>query len=210
MLFVDIKQVLDSSEADVIRYGLLEAVPERLEYPHVFVPTLFRKHPGKWQAWLARALGCSSAFYCGEFLRGHKSSKVIVRLNSKILKHGIHQPDACEQDTIFSTSEELVLLHYYCVSFASWKEKYESRCVELVDGRIPEGRFSPSREKQFYEYCRASRGGDSELILLYKRLYFIARPMRAVLLWIGMLEIVVLGQGRWAAIGCQEEDSSPG
>ena len=47
----EIKHVLASSPADVIRYELLEAVPEQEEYAHIFMPTLFRTRPNQWQVW---------------------------------------------------------------------------------------------------------------------------------------------------------------
>lgn len=189
----DIKKVLAASKADVITYKLLEAVPEKDDYDHIFLPTLFRIRPRKWQIQASRALGCSDAFYCNEYLRGHKSSKVLVRLNSKVLKHGVHQPEACAADTVFTESNELTLLHYYSVGYSSWKEKYEIHINELKSGYNPEEWFAPSRQKQFQDYIKARSVGDKQLVALYRDVYMIPNRMRRVLFALGMLKTVDLG-----------------
>lgn len=190
----DIKQVLRNCQADALKFSLMEAVSEQETYEHIFIPTLFKKRPNKLQIWAAKILGCSQCFCEGEYFRGHNSSKMLIKISSKIKKYGIHEPEQCDDDTLIQETNELRLLHYDSIGLSNWKAKFEGRAQELVEGDNLSEFFGNYRLKQFQDYLQARSEGDSQLATLYKRLYIMSKRQKQILFFLGMLERVILNQ----------------
>lgn len=147
----------------MILYQLLEAVAEQETYAHIFLPTLFRKKTATMAGLDLQSSGVLTLFYCGEDLRGHRSSKVLVQLSSRIKKDGLHQPDDYEADTVFNESNELRLLHFDSIGIADWKAIFETRISEFPSINSIKKEFSPSSLKQVQDYIHVkNRGGGDQ------------------------------------------------
>lgn len=190
----DIKKVLRDCRADALKFCLLEAVSDQEVYEHIFMPTLFKKRPNNLQIWAAKTLGCSRFFYGGKYFRGHKSSKMLIKVSPKIQKYGIHKPDRYDHDLIIREISELRLLHYHCIGLSNWKVKFEERAQELLESDNLNKGFVNYSGPQLQDYLEARSEGDSQLLALYKRLYIMSKREKRILFFLGMLEEVVLNQ----------------
>lgn len=190
----DVKKILLNCRADALRFRLLEAVSDQEFYEHIFMPTLFKKESSNLQIWTAKILGLSKLFYQNKYFRGHKSSKMVIKVSSKIEKYGIHKPDQCDHNFIVKEVDELRLLHYYCIGFSNWASKFEERAQELLESNNLKKHFVNYSGPQFQDYLQARNEGDQQLVALYRRLHKISKREQQILFLLGMLEEVVLSQ----------------
>lgn len=182
----DIKNILDDYNADGVRFELLEAVADKKHYDHIFLPTLFKKKSSKIQIKLAGLLGCNRSIYDGEYLRGHMSSKMAIKLDGKIIKHGIHEPLEYGAPIEVIDTKKIQLLHYDCIGINNWKLKWGRR----LDGSAAAENMRGNRKRQFSEYKRAADSGESELMRTYEYLHTIPISEKLILTMLGMLEKV--------------------
>ncbi len=182
-----LKAVFAKSNADIIRFSLFEAVSESETYDHIFIPTLFRKKSNQLQITLAKILGCSNAIYDGEYLRGHRLSKIAVRISKKIDQYRIHKVLG-SKDLIREETKKIQLLHYDGVGMDSWKLKWDRR----LDGTAKEISLRDNRKKQMRLYKNAKQNGNIELKSLFKRMHFIPEQEKKYLYILGMLKKIKL------------------
>lgn len=186
-----IKRALENCNADVLRFKVMEAVSERINYDNIFIATLFKNEPSDAKIKAAKMLGCSQAFFKDEYFRGHTASKMAVKLSQKIQKHGVHGPREYDKNsTIFKNTDEISLLHYDCVGFVSWNTKWGER----HDGSCKTVSMRENRKSQLLAYGHAKQAGPEALSTLYKRFQIIPRREKVVLTLLGMLQKVKLEQ----------------
>ncbi len=185
-----IKHIFNNCDHDGIRFTLLEALPTKEKYGHIFKPTLFKKKAGVKSRELASLLGCRNTLLDGEYFRGHTSSKMAVRMSDRIKQFKIHDAEAIDGHLNVYSSPEIFLLHYDCVGIESWKEKWDRR----IDGSGMAKGLRKNRAKQMQLYQEAKIKGDHYLTKLYRRLYLL--PVHeVVLLWvIGLLKRVSINK----------------
>lgn len=175
--------LLNNCNADLLKFEVLEAVSEKKEYEHIFVPSLFKRTPNQFQIKLAQLFGCRSAIYNGEFFRGHLASKVAVKISENILSLGIHGPKFSSGDVILKSTRRIKLLHYDCIGFEAWKRKWSRR----FDGTATASEMRENRQQQFDEFRSALEEGDEALSVLYQKMQVIPKKERAVLHKLNML-----------------------
>jgi hypothetical protein len=187
----DIRGILESCSADVLRFKVLEAVSEQENYENIFTATLFRNESSKTKIRVAKLLGCSRAFYQNEYFRGHTVSKVAVKLSSRIQTHGVHGPKQYDRKTTsFENTNEVALLHFDCVGFDSWNRKWGGR----ANGSCISVTMRENREQQLQAYIEVTKAGRLAQVELYKRLHIITGYEKGVLFLLGMLKRVRIKQ----------------
>jgi len=139
-------------------------------------------------ALLGRLAGCGGAFFDGEYFRGHIFGKSLVRTSLEALELGLHLPVAREH-LMMRVSRAGCLLHYDCMTFESWLEKWRRRFDG--SGRATKMRKSRSRQGDlFWDLYRA--GSIPALESLYQRLYFLPAHEQERLLSLGLLRRIQL------------------
>ncbi len=185
-----LNEILMSSNADVLRFRVMEAVAEKSRYDHIFEPTLFKINANPKRVKLARLLGCFNAIYDGEYFRGHLASKTATRLDADVRQHGIHGPSGFDKTLIRKRTKDIALLHFDCIGMVDWAAKCESRiqtsATTNTDELAPTGN-RPNRKNQFWQYVAAKQQGNEALTKLYRKLYIIPRRERLILKALNML-----------------------
>lgn len=200
-----IKHTLENCDADVLRFKVMEAASEKMNYDNIFTATLFKNEPSDVKIKAAKMLGCSQAFFKDEYFRGHTASKMAVKLSQKIQKHGVHGPREYDKNsTIFSNTNEISLLHFDCVGFDNWNTKWGSR----HDGTCKSVTMRENRKNQLRAYSQAKQEGQKALSDLFKRLQVIPRRDKIVLTLIGMLQRVKLEQSLFQSHHSDRKQSS--
>ena len=176
---------------EVISFQVLEAVPEQLEYEFMFAEVrLFKRTHRRLNRIffaLAKALGCKSVFYNGEYFRGHHC-KTALRTGASVKSMGIHEP-VKDDERPFETIKvrHIKLLHYDACAFTTWRKKWSIR----LDGTISVN-VRGNRKQQWEEIDQAFRQGEGKLTDLYKRMHFVSRRQQHVLRCLGLLENIRL------------------
>ncbi len=179
-----IRQALSKTDAGVVRFAVREAVSDREQFDSIFEPALF-KVPTHWlKVKLAGLLGCRRSIYHGRYFRGHLTSKAAVRIRDNIVDLGIHGPDTCPGDLTVIFNAEILLLHFDCIGFENWCQKWGRRADNTAFAQS----LRDNRLKQFRAFADAQRAGDTALHELYRRLHVIPRYERWILQKLGMLE----------------------
>jgi hypothetical protein len=175
--------VLSRYSADVVRFAMKEAVADHDHYTSRFQATLFREPlttEGRRRLASLPPADLDGILFEGEYFRAHSASKVAVRLNSRLLRMGIHGP---ERPTMTEAqTSQIVLLHYDCVGIDDWKRKWLRR----MDSSGTAIGMRPARAKQLYLF-KAVYGDESRERALYGRLHKVSPRQRALLLAIGLL-----------------------
>ena len=181
---IDIKSILGNCNADVLRFKVMEAVSEKVNYDNIFSASLFKTESSTTKIKIARLLGCSRMIFRNEYFRGHTASKVAVRLSAAIQTHGVHGPKKYDRKTTsFENTHEISLLHFDCVGFDSWNRKWGGR----YDGTSLTVTMRENREQQLQAYIRATEAGRYAQAKLYRRLHIITGYEKGVLFLLGML-----------------------
>lgn len=183
-----IEALLATTDADALKLEMMEAVSERLDYPDIFEPRLFKRAPGRVRAGAARLLGCFRAFRYGEYFRGHTESKCLVRLAGGVLKMGVHKPLEWTDEPRLNHTTEIQLLHFDGVGFADWDAKWSARADSNFGLR-------PARRRQLEAYRKAAASGRAARIELFRKSQMIPHREQMVLGWLGLLQTIVLDAG---------------
>jgi hypothetical protein len=179
-----------TSEADVVTFRVMEAVPEALDYASGFREiTLFRDWPraARHRARIARRIGCEGAFLDGAYFRAHQL-KSAVRLRSEIGHMGNHIPYEAEGRPLRTAYYPRVrLLHYDCGGYASWLRKWLPR----IEGKVSNtGDGSRARQAELIrDAIERSPEGPVEA---YRRIYWMRPREKAVLRALGLLRRIEL------------------
>jgi hypothetical protein len=194
---------------DFLVFGTLEAVPEREVYRNEFLETtLFRdvvrlrlplpmsmhtrcaNSLAKAHAFVRKLAGCRNAFFNGEYFRGHIIGKSIVRTSSDSLELGMHLPYSSKPLTL-RISNTGRILHYDCVTFEAWLEKWKRR----FDGTGKASVMRKNRIQQGDDFLKLHRAGNmEELKKLYRELYFVPAREQWRLFSLGLLRRIQLSQ----------------
>ncbi len=183
---VDIKQVLANTDAEAIRFTLLEAVSQHMYCEHIFIPQLFKKQSQKRSIQAAKLQGCSNAFFENRYFRGYGASKMAVRITPEIKQYSIHDAQKHHGILAVEKSDQLQLLHFDCVDFSTWLRKWKKR----IDGTGTSNTMGIPRQKQLDLYRQARQKGHKELIALFKRLHHLPKNEQLILHGLGMLTTV--------------------
>jgi hypothetical protein len=201
---LDLHKFFDACEADAVRFDLLEAVPEKEYYDHIFMPTLFRRKSTDLKMRVARILGCKAAFFGGDFLRGHLESKAAIRLTPRVRRIGIHGVIEHEGPLEPQSTKQVRLLHFDSIGLADWIRKWETR----RDGPGKAKLMREARARQFALFKTA--GSDHEAMArVYRKLYFIPGREKLILLLLGMLSRVRLDARLFRAKVSEDCDAKP-
>lgn len=185
----NLKDILTNCNADALQFSIVEAVSEDTYYDNIFITTLFKKKPNKLQIILAKLLSCKNALYNGEYFRGHTGSKMAFKNNSKIIKIGVHGPQEKDKTAVLKNTQKITLLHYDCVGFKYWKEKYS----RMKSGGQAQGKnWRKNRISQVHSFAAADKKGDSSLLNLYEKLQIIPEREKSILFFLKMLTRIKL------------------
>lgn len=180
--------LLSGQLADALRLDLREAVSERTDYASIFDARTFKVPPGRLQHAAARLLGCRRAIRHGDFFRGHRESKTLVRLGGRVRRMGIHKPLECEAGARIEWTDEIQLLHFDCIGFEDWNAKWSDRLNGDSFGRG----IRPARQAQFADYVDAARQGLEARRELFRETQMIPSREAAILHRLGLLETIDL------------------
>jgi len=186
----ELKQVLSDSNAEAVRFSIMEAVSESEKYDHIFKPTLFKKKSSKVQARLAKFLGCSNAFFDNKYFRGHTASKMAIKVSSDIKRYKIHNAEKYHGKLNVENSKKIQLLHYDCIGIDDWMKKWNRR----LDGTGTSNTLGEHRKKQLVLYEQTKKKGKKSLSLLYQKLHIIPMQEQVILYLLGMLKTIKLNQ----------------
>lgn len=186
----ELKQVLSDTNAEAVRFSILEAVSENEKYDHIFQPILFKKNPNRLQVYLAKFLGCSNVFFDNQYFRGHTASKMAVKISPDIKQYRVHNAEKYYGKLIIENSNEIQLLHYDCVGINTWMMKWDRR----LDGTGKSKTLGEQRKKQLVLYEQTKVKGKKDLSLLYQKLHMIPMREQVVLYRLGMLKTIKLKQ----------------
>lgn len=170
----------------VVRFKILEALPDALEYHHPFSEiSTFKVPVSNKRQFIAKLLGCSGAFYQGEYFRGHTASKSAVRTSAEIGTMGLHLPyGIANKELKRIKTEDVMLLHFDGCGFNNWKLKWERR----LDGSARATHMRDNRIKQLEEFKAQKKAGNEALIRLYKKIFFLSAYENKVLFSLNMLQ----------------------
>ncbi|PLX78593.1 MAG: hypothetical protein C0616_14240 [Desulfuromonas sp.] len=186
--YSSLKAYPDWSEADAIKFSLKEAIVERCDYEHIFLPQLFKHQCGRLKIALARLLGCSRAIIDQNYFRGHLASKMAIKLNDKTTEIGIHGPSKHCPDLKTHLSKTLLLLHYDCIGFKNWSSKWGMRTKSIGEGHV----MRKHRLEQFNDFILSQKQGDEAPRALYERLHVIPQREIIILSLLGMTKQIVI------------------
>jgi histidyl-tRNA synthetase len=207
-LFSDI-----SDKIDVIRFPVLEAIPQQLKYEHPFQDIhLFKAHlvlkssyndftilPADQKKQLKRAkfwyrrkklyhiLANNIKERSSNFLLGHTVGKAATRTTTDIRYIENHLPVTnSDKKPFIKISQNGYILHYDCQGYSSWKNKWKSRINGSANFDIT--RFSKQRRKQMQLFREASSKGEQEIKNLFKNLYHLTKYEQTILYLTGLLK----------------------
>lgn len=189
-----LKQLLAASDADAIRFPIREAFPTQAYYQSLYQPEWFKVDVPQSSVELARELGCDNAIFQGEYFRGHTVSKMAVRLGPHLEFHkNLH--GLSEKGRKVVNADSLALLHYDCIDFENWRQKWEGR----LDGSATAACMRTNRKNQFLLYQDARRRGENALRFLFYKLHVLTPQEQEILSNLRMLERIQLNPELFAA-----------
>lgn len=161
---------------DYVRFPTLEALPEKIEYKNRLKEVkLFKRNFGK---------------ISKKYFKGNIAGKSFTKISNKIENLGIHIPQA-KKGYCLKYKFSLIgrILHFDCAGFEEWKTKWEDRLkkktIAIEMGKI--------RKKIIKEFSRVyKKNNKKELIILYKKQFFIKKPLKIFLRIIGVLKKINL------------------
>lgn len=183
-----LRQLLTEAAADIVRFDIREAAVDRLEYDHLFCPTWFKVPSSSTQCKWAERLGCRHAIYQHEYFRGHLASKIAVRVNGAVSEMGIHNPKQVSAHAIEHKTADVLLLHYDCVGFRTWQNKWAGR----ISGEAKALRMRSNRKQQLVDFEQSVLQGHSSLERLYRSMYVVSGYEKIVLWLLGMICVIRL------------------
>lgn len=187
---VDLKQVLATTDAEAVRFTILEAVSEQEHYEHIFIPQLFKIQASRFRIQVAKLLGCSHAIFSNKYFRGHTASKMAVRIKPEIKQYKIHNAIKYHGMLAVETSKQLQLLHFDCIDINTWMRKWEQR----INGTGTNNSLGKHRKKQLTLYKETKQKGHDELVILFKELYHLPKKEKNILHFLGMLTSVKINK----------------
>jgi hypothetical protein len=138
---------------------------------------------------LGRLAGCGRAYFHGGYFRGHAYGKVPLRTSSPAAGFMLHNAVSPRPLRVCRARAGRIL-HYDCVTFEGWAEKWARRYVGTV---ARPHRRRRDRMEQGDRFIRHHTEGDEPALrALYARLYFIAPPEQRRLARLGLLRRVHL------------------
>lgn len=185
--FKRLNDILSQSQSQALRFNVVEAVPEKINYDSIFEPTLFRTNPSPKRIRLAQTLGCKKSFLNNEYYRGHTVSKMAVRITDSIQSYGIHDSESINGKVVASICNDIYLLHFDCIGLNDWQNKWNRR----LDGSGKALEMRENRSKQMQQYSQAREIGSEALKKLYKSMYFIPYYEKFILSQLNMLKRIV-------------------
>ena len=187
-------RALAATAADVcaVRFQIREAITSGYEPRHAFAGTsLFKLPSSRAKRVLMRLLGCS-LIYRGEYFRGHLESKCAVRCASDIHSMEIHAPIFKAPASARRVETELIsLLHYDCMGFESWKQKWHQRtlvtCAWMRSNRAAQMEDFRSAWREFEQHK-----DDRAMRRLYRHMNMSSRWQTLLLGLLRMVERIPL------------------
>lgn len=181
-----LKKILHESSADIVRFGIREAIVDRLHYSCLFQPIWFKKPSSPQKIKLANLFGCRHAVYQNEFFRGHLASKIATRVNGSVIEMGIHAPRRSIATPKEQHTDDILLLHYDCVGFDAWYLKWKQR----IDGVATASRMRENRQNQLQAFIKALTLGKLDLERLYVSMYVLSWYEKWMLWMLGMAQVI--------------------
>lgn len=201
-----------SENIEVIRFPVMEAMPQKQAYTNAFSEIhLFKVYDAlsvsvdrfstskkdetlqhnkaKWwyrKRKIAQLLGSNHAkYHTGKnFLRGHQAGKTATRTSAQINSIKCHLPDPAKNTFPgMKVSQRFYVLHYDCMGFESWKNKWEMRLNGTAN--FDTRQFSAYRNSILKDFEMHSNEGS--LLDLYKNFYHLNSYERLLLKSAGLL-----------------------
>ncbi|WP_340106392.1 glycosyltransferase family 2 protein [Rhodohalobacter sp. 8-1] len=201
------------SEIEILRFPVMEAIPQQDAYTNAFAEiSLFKVYDAlpvsddrfftspknkaiqyekaKWwyrRRKVADLLGSNHAkYHTGRiFLHGHQVGKSATRTSAKISSIKCHLPEPAEHSVPeMKVSERFYVLHYDCMGFESWKNKWTSRLTGASN--FDTRQFSAYRNSILEDFKKHSDEGS--LLDLYKNFYHLNSFEKFLLRSTGLLK----------------------
>ncbi len=127
----DIPRTLADCALPAVRYEMLEAIDTGTRTGSRFFADTFKKNISpKVAATLRSDPLLSGLLFDGEYFRGHKQSKIAVRVAGFSGRLGVHGIEG--SNAPIPHAPGLLLLHYDCIGLATWKAKWSLRKVAIA------------------------------------------------------------------------------
>lgn len=206
----------------VLKFPVIEAVPQNFIYDHPFSEIKYFKTFGKtlfhnnlfkssitdllyfriqskfWRIKkrMAKTLGSNQASK-EPYIYGHIKGKSAIRMNAKIetLRPHFPIPEECTYPNL-SVSKSFKLLHFDCLGFESWKKKWINR----IDHNLWTEKISADRLKLHNSFAEAYKKGSIKD--LYRDLYFINDFEKTLLRSLGLLKKIELNENLFKRKNC--------
>lgn len=199
----ELKKKLTKTHFNILRFTILEAVPERLEYGNFFHEIRHFKAPAAFHKiwlrypinsiilWLLKSFGVRSPFAINDwYFRGHYKSKCIVRTNLDILDMRVHEP-RFEKRHLEIRTRRVFLLHYDSCGFDFWKERWDFK----ITGKGRPKFFSHRRKiVQHMVQLLTRDASNEELIDSYEKLHYISVRDTRILKLFGLIKNIELNK----------------
>jgi hypothetical protein len=140
-------------------------------------------------ATLGRLAGCGRAFFQGGYFRGHAYGKIALRTASPAAGFMLHNAVSPRPLRVCRARGGRIL-HYDCVTFEDWAEKWKRRYVGTVARPHRRRRDRMEQGDRFIRYH--AEGNEPGMRALYTRLYFIPPREQRRLCRLGLLRRVHL------------------
>lgn len=201
-----------ADNVDVIRFPVMEATPQKQAYSNAFSEIRYFKvfdalsasmdqfstreenraaqySSAKWwyrRRKAAQLLGSEHAkYHAGKnFLNGHQMGKSATRTSAGISSIKCHLPEPAESTSPgMKVSQRFYVLHYDCMGFESWKNKWNSRLTGAAN--FDTRQFSAYRNSILKDFKKHSN--DGSLLNLYKNFYHLNNYEKVILRSTGLL-----------------------
>jgi hypothetical protein len=185
-----IAAVLTDAKKDVVRFGMHEAVAEKVDYDSIFDATTFRVwiDAAKRAAVQADPL-LAPLLFEGEYFRGHSASKVAIRIKALRGRVGIHKPTGPEIEE--ERTNKIILLHFDCVGVAAWAKKWSMR----IDSSGPSNMRKNRREQM--SMFAGGRAVPETVREDYDRLYVVTPQQTEAALRRGIMKTIRIDPSRF-------------
>jgi len=161
---------------DFVRLVTTEAVPEKIYYENRFKEVnLFKTNVPK----LSR-----------KYFKGNTAGKSVTRISNRINNLGIHVPEFKQgYNPKYRFSLRGRILHFDCCGFEDWKMKWRNRS----GGKTIAAEMGAGRKAMISEFeMEYKKGGEVELVRLYKKQFFINSGKKGILKFFGLLRRINL------------------
>ncbi|MDF1569634.1 MAG: glycosyltransferase family 2 protein [Spirochaetaceae bacterium] len=195
-----LKNYLQQTPFCIIRFTLLEVVPEKFEYKNIFAENSLFKMPAAhkfpttlrypWNSLMlkiAKFIGVQSPFFVtNRYFRAHTKSKVIVRTDLDIKDMRIHGPE-CTKSCFEYRARKLFLLHYDSCGYQFWLDRWRFKL-----GGSEKPKQSKQEVTRYMMSLLAGSPSDEELRDAYEKLHFITPKDQRKLRRLGLIKKIDL------------------